>query len=587
MIDSKGVALVVFGKEFPSRGIRGQKFSILIADKIFREKAEVFGCPFVELDSLVGPGSVYEAGVLLDELSLLELAGGTRITKSFLYKGYELWWTHYGSLFNYFCLPYTQYKILLEQLRGFQKVSFYRAPYKALFFYYLKAQGSEMSELREPGIRSPSFLPFGVLLQTFLTLLSLPVLALQKRRLMLYTGDKFEKGKDYDFRMKFVYEELRSKRIRFVEFIRGLESWKVVLQHAFVRGRPVVYSEGIVFLAQIASLLSGGRFRTQWKLNRLLPTLPTGSDGHFKLMMSTHYLSAVSVDQWAIRIMRWILQMVGIRAAFVPATNERNFHTILGCKLNDIPTVGILHGVASRYGTPYDFLPGFDGEKLLSVDAYGLWSEWWKEFYIKNSKAYRPGQLFVSGPMRPIIESVDGESSKKSPHGTTRVLFISEQVAEPLEVLLYLKELLKQKDLVCTIKFRPYRDGFEEWILANEPGLLQSGGVSIVRESMQEAIAGADVVVGSYSTAALEAFLQLKVPLFMQTKKWGDYYSMSESDETRRFLVKNPDELVQQVREVGSVPKELLMKLREQYFGDPHKNGSAWVVDQLQRLLSR
>src|SRR3989344_3947177 len=239
MTSNMGRALVVFGKEFPSLGIREQKFDMLIADGIFRPRAEALGCSFIELDSLVNPGSVYEASNLLDELSQLKFANGTRITKSLLYKGYELWWIHYDSLFYYFCLPYTQYKDLLERLRGFRQVHFYRAPYKALFFHYLKAHGGDMRALRESGIPSPSFLSFCVFLHILITLLSLPILAVRKHRAMIFIGDKFEKNQDYDFRMKFIYEELRKRKTPFVEFVRSLESWSAVLRHAFVRRRPV------------------------------------------------------------------------------------------------------------------------------------------------------------------------------------------------------------------------------------------------------------------------------------------------------------------------------------------------------------
>src|SRR3989338_685326 len=394
--NNKGRVLVVFGEEFPSLSIREQKFDMLIADKIFQHRAEALGCPFIELDSLVSPGSVYEASALLEELSQLKFANGTRITKSLLYKGYELWWIHYDSLFYYFCLPYTQYKGLLERLRGFRQIHFYRAPYNALFFHYLKAHGGEMRALRESGIHNLSFFSFGVFLQIFITLLSLPILAMRKRRAMIFIGDKFEKDQDYEFRMKFIYEELRKRKIPFVEFIRSLESWSVVLRHAFVRRHPVVYSVGVAYIARYADMFFGGRTRVRRELDRLLSDTQANPEVRFKLMAATHYVSAISADQWAIRIMQWLLRVIGVRAAFIPAATERNFHAVLGCKLNAIPTVGILHGVASPYSTPYDFMIGFDGAKRLSVDVYGVWSEWWKAYYIKNSQAYTSNQLCVS-----------------------------------------------------------------------------------------------------------------------------------------------------------------------------------------------
>ena len=102
---------------------------------------------------------------------------------------------------------------------------------------------------------------------------------------------------------------------------------------------------------------------------------------------------------------------------------------------------------------------------------------------------------------------------------------------------------------------------------------------------MQDATRDVDVVVGCHSTAVLESLFQLKVPIFLRTQKWGDYYDMAESDETRILLVENPEELVNRIKNVKTISQELLIKLREQYLGDPHKNGSVWVIDQLEKLL--
>src|SRR3989344_7852123 len=66
--------------------------------------------------------------------------------------------------------------------------------------------------------------------------------------LMIWVGDKFDHLHDDDFRMKFIYEELRKRKIPFVEFIRSLEKWPVVLRDAWKRKRPVFYSAAVVFL---------------------------------------------------------------------------------------------------------------------------------------------------------------------------------------------------------------------------------------------------------------------------------------------------------------------------------------------------
>jgi len=591
-MDKQEKALVVFGEELPHKWPQSKHLlNVIVAKENLRRDVEAMGFKFVSIELFIEAGSVHEASAFAEELSRLTLPDGSRLAESFTYKGYELWWIYYTSLFLYFCLPWTQYKKLLEYLKDFESIYLYQPPYKSLLFCYLKAYGCEASILRETGFKSPSFLPFGIFLQIIITLLCLPILMVKRYGLMVFVGDKFAKSKDYDFRMKFIYEELRQRKIPFVEFIRSLESWKAVLQHVFVRKRPVIYSEGVAFVGKSLSIVSGGRALARARFGGHILPLETNPEARFKYLVATQYLLNVCDDVWAIRVMKWILHAIGIKAAFITAATERNFHAFLGCKLNAIPTVGILHGVASRYYTVYDFLPGFRGAKRMAVDKYGLWSEWWKKYYLENSKVYLPEQLHVSGLMRPLErkERSDLNTDSKGPtlkSSPVKVLFVAGQLTAPEEAMPYLLALVEAKDLSVHITFRPYRDDFEKWLREHSLGTLEKiGEENILRGDIHEAIAQCDVIVGAYSTAVLEGLLQFRVPVFFRTKKWGDYYSLKEYDEEHSFFAENPAELIAKIKNARTVSKEDLKKLQEKYFGDPYKNGSKWVIDQLEEAL--
>lgn len=579
--------LVLFSENLPRRSKPWwRKFEVVIAPSGLKSQIEEKRINFICLEELVEPGSIYEASALLEELPCLKLANGSRITKSALYQGYELWWMHYNNFFHYFCLPYTQYKKLLKYLNDFQDVYLYRPDFRGLFSCYLEAYKSRIHIVKKFTFKSPSSFPFGVFIQIILTTLSLPVLMIKKKPVMVFTGDKFEKLKDFDFRMSFIYGELRKRNLPFVEFIRSLEPWQKVLQHAFTRWRPVIYPESITFVGRFISLISGGRGRARREFGPQLFVNEKNPETKFRLLIATQYLLGFYDDVWAIRITKLILSLIGVKVSFIAAAVERNFHAVLGCKLNKIPTVGILHGVASRYYNGYEFLPGFDGEKGLSVDKYGVWSEWWRQHFLAHGRAYKVEQIEVSGPMRPTSWVANASSDLEGKSGKIiRVLFISEEVAVPREILPYLHELLKQQDLGLTIKFRPYRDGFEDWLLKNEPGILKSERLKIVKSSMQEAIKSCDVTVGSYSTAVLEAFIQLKTPIFFRTKKWGDYYDIRDYDEKHSFFAEDVQELIAKIKSVHSVSPNTLKDLRERYFGDPSRNGSKWVVDRMEEYL--
>ena len=101
---------------------------------------------------------------------------------------------------------------------------------------------------------------------------------------------------------------------------------------------------------------------------------------------------------------------------------------------------------------------------------------------------------------------------------------------------------------------------------------------------MEEAVEQCDVTVGSYSTAVLEALLQLKPFIYCWTKKWGDCYDIKSSGFNNLFA-NTPQELIECIKRSREIPGEDLKKLQEQFFGNPYQNGSAWAVDQIEKYL--
>ncbi len=582
MIIENKKALVVFGKKFPTQ--LGANFETIISLETHRAFVESKGSKFINIETLIDAGSMIDAANLLEELPQVRFPGGNRVCKSFTYEGYELWWIHYNSLFHHFCIPFFQYKRLLIFLKDFNTVEFYNIRNTALFCFYLRAYGVTVKTFK--GRHGFSGLPFGVMIQIVLTVLSVPLLAIQRPGSLVFIGDKIEPTKDYDSRMEFVFQELRVRKMHFVEFVRSLESWKSLLTNFLIRRRPVIYSEAVAFVGRFLSIISGQHYDYQKKLDGVNLDSVIDPEQRFKILLTTAYLRTVYDDVWAIRIMKVVIRIIGIKSALFTAAVERNFHTVIGCKLNNVPTVGILHGVSSKQSTPYDFMNGYDGEKHLSLDIYGVWSEWWREHYIKNSDTYSAEQLVVSGPMRPLVIGSEIKKIEKT-NEPVRVLLIAEQTATPREVMPYLYLLLSMKNISFAIKFRPFRDGFEDWLHKNEPNIFKDKNVTIFRGTMQEAIENTDVVVGCHSTGVLEASLQGKVPIFIQSKKWGDYYHMSDSPDRKHFFAQNPTDLSLKIGQSKDIPRSTISELCTQYFGDPKKNGSAWAVGMLEQNLYR
>lgn len=547
--------LVIFGKKLPNRSKKWfEQF-----DKILEPK---------ELAELVDPGSVQESYQLFNNLSRLTLPDGSRLPNLINYRGYELWWMNCDKFMDSFCLPYTQYRRLLSYLKDFKKIYLYESPYPGLFQYYFNAYDQECIILDKP-----SALRAGILIQTMLSLPFLLWLKIVRPKLMVWTSDQFDPvhpPHDFDFRMRCIYEELRSRKIPFVEFIRSQESWLTVLRHALRRKRPVVYSAAIIALLYTLA----GFFQKKQEKKMIHLSLSSGrnQEERFWFLVATHRFRHFQGTIWAIRTMEFILRWIGIKSAIIPGGSSRTFHEILACKLQGIKSVGIQHGLTPRYFTVGEFMSGFEGQLTITNDMYGLWSDWWKDYYMKNSKAYKPEQLFVSGHMRPLAKEILTRQEGKARY-PIKVLFVADQLAAPQELMPYFSALLEERDFSVYVKFRAYRDILENWLKENQPQLLEK--VKVIKDDMHAAISQCDITVGCQSTGVLESVLQFKPFVFFRTGKWGNYFDLE-----KRFFADNPQDLVKLMRENLFVPKEILVKIQDRFFGDPYRNGSRWVVEQ-------
>ena len=575
--------LVIFTSDLPKKNQSWwQQFDFVVASTRLKSVIDNHGLTFIDIETLLDPGSVQEASGLIARLPLLENHDGRRISKLVNYHGYELWWVNYDNLMYKFCLPYTQYRRLLEYLETFLMIYLYEPPFPNLFRHFLDAHKCQYTI--KPENKFEKRLPLGILLQVILSVPFLLWLKIRNPKLMVWTSDKFDPPRDHDFRMRLIYEELRRKNINFVEFIRSMESSSTVLLHALKRRRPVIYSYAIVTIVRALANFFSKKSRDG--VAGLFLSAETSAEQKFWFFVATNYLHNTRGDILTIQVMKFILKFIGIKAAIISMATNRNFSEVLACKLLGISTIGIQHGAALRYYAVADFMEQFDGEKKLSVDKYGLWSEWWRQYYLKNSKAYKLEQLFVSGPMRPLEDRGILTQTPALREDRVKVLFVPGQLAEPEETIRYLCSLLETKDLAIYITFRPYHDSFERWMKESKPEILEKiGGERILRGSIHDAIAWCDIVVGSNSTGVLEALLQLKPLVFFYTNKWRDYFELESLESVHPFFVRTPRELVEVIRRSRNVPVEILKELQNRFFGDPHLNGSKWVVEQAEKFL--
>ncbi|NUQ00845.1 MAG: hypothetical protein HUU35_13430, partial [Armatimonadetes bacterium] len=267
------------------------------------------------------------------------------------------------------------------------------------------------------------------------------------------------------------------------------------------------------------------------------------------------------------RLLRW----TGVRHLVGWEFANRQALLTIAAKCEGIPVSGFMHGAGMRTYMAHEFMPEFQAARPHGPDRFGVWSEWWREYYQRQSKLY--GSVEVSGPMRPAAVLAKGERGPRE--GPLRVLWISEPLIHPSEVIDYLDAVRARHELV--IKIRPAnKDRFYSALLELRPDYAQTPAVD---GSIHEAVANADVVVGSHSTAVIEASLQETPFVLVATQQWGDYFEVADGVQPALYVT-TPADLLVSIDAHGTAPdRGRIRQLRERFFGQPGASGTAWLAE--------
>lgn len=286
---------------------------------------------------------------------------------------------------------------------------------------------------------------------------------------------------------------------------------------------------------------------------------------------------------WGIRLLRWAVRWSGIKTAWLPAPSSRCLREIITCRMENVPSVGIMHGWSTLAYSPYEFLLGFSGQRPIGPDVFGVWNDRFLNYFLRYSDVFRPEQVEVSGLLRPLApECCPVDRPDIPPPTPLRVLWISEPLAVPEQIVHYLEAALSKANWKVLLKTRPMIDDpFSAWLKRKRPDLFKM--IDILSCPIHGAVSQSHVVVGSHSTAVLEALLQFRPVVLLNTPKWRDFFEvLTEASSARGIsFVCTPEEMVAAIRRSQEVPIKDLRRLRDEYWGDPTLNGGKWVVDRL------
>jgi hypothetical protein len=481
------------------------------------------------------------------------------------YKGYKITWSWYNDVYD-LCLKYLEIKKLVEalELLEFNELTIgeisphYR---KILILYFLnkKIIFKEKSSLYS----SIKLLINNFLMLTYSAISILFLFISKKRYTATYTGDFVYSNTTSDFRYKNLYDKYEENNINLIEFIRET-SISNFFKNIYKRKRLSIYFKSITFFVNLFTKRK--KYHQQPK------------DFYESIIYRFHDSNLVLKK--SIFIFEKILKIIRIDKVVLIFFASRNAEIAIAAKSLGIKTIGIMHGSQQKEYDVYEFMEGYQENKKLGCDVYGVWSPYYLEYFKKYSRIMNLDNICYSGRLRPMKNFDSSTLFTTISEDKIKVLLISEPLVSVNEIIPYLRSLLNHKDIEVAIKIRPMiKDIFYEELLVEFPS---SKNLQTYNGKIEDAGKNFDVLIGSHSTAVVEASLFWKISVLLHTVKFGDYFEIDNLLSDQLLLVRDPELLYENI--VYRVKNEHSLKtinlIRKRFFGD-NKDGAQWIIDQL------
>jgi hypothetical protein len=514
------------------------------------------------IEDYVQLSSTSDARKLTDKI----FSYNTDFIEEYDHKGYKVIWSWYNDIFQ-FCIKYLEIKALIDKIErlNFHKIIVGKIDpqYKKVLNVYFFNKNVTSNPLESELSQNLKQILFNLVMLSF-TIVSILFFTLRPgRNIGTYTGDFVYKNTKSDFRLNHLYERYQENNIQYVEFIR-VTKVKDFFINIFKRRRFVIYYTAIIFFVDLFTK------KTQYSKQP--------KDFYQSVLYSYH--GANIVLKKSTLIIERIFKILRIDKFVLISFNSRSAHLSFAAKSLGIKTIGIMHGLQQKDYAVYEFMQGYQEKKKIGCDVYGVWSGHYLEYFRKYSKISNSNSFQYSGLLRPVNNINKVTPFKRVSEKKIKVLLISEPLVSVMEIIPYLKCLIKHDDIELAIKVRPMvKDLYYEEMKIQLPSIKN---LELYDGKIEEVSKEFDVFVGSNSTAVIEASLFGKISILLNTVKFGDYFDMDELIPSGLLLVKDPEFLYKEINSRVEKENDLktIEKIRYKFFSD-NKDGSQWIIDQL------
>ena len=481
------------------------------------------------------------------------------------YNGYKVTWSWYDLVHKFF-IDFLEIRPLIQAIEKYKFHSIILIDFPSnyakvldLFFFeknvQFKKNNSFFSNIKE-------FI-FNLIL-LIVSLIFILFCSFKKgNKVATRTEDYIYQNTKSDFRLNHLYKKYKENDIQYIEFIRSTKI-KNFFINIFKRKRFAIYYTSIIYFVDL--------FTGKTKYSEQ-------PEDFYQYVLYGYHHDNIVLNKSTF-IFEKLFKLLKIDSLVLISFSSRSAHLSFAAKSLGIKTIGIMHGLQQKDYAVYEFMQSYQGSKKIGCDVYGVWSEYYLEYFKKYSKISNSDSFQYGGLLRPVKNINKVTHFKRVSEKKFKVLIISEPLVSVLEIIPYLKCLLENDDIEVGIKVRPMaKDIYYESMKLQ---LTSIQNLEVFDGKIEDVANKFDIFIGSNSAAVIEASLFGKISILLNTVKFGDYFNMDELIPGCSLLVNNPELLYEEIK--SRVKKEddlkTIEKIRYRFFGD-NKDGSQWIIDQL------
>lgn len=486
-------------------------------------------------------------------------------------------WAFYDRFFLDVALPYTKYETVLEKCRSAKSIKGQNLPPDLLLLLKFFCRHHKIPLSYEVSISLSQCLSQGLkklagkTWNLFLILYSLGSLAYlsllrPKKLIAVWTGDYLGKSGNMDPRLGDLEKKLTDANISAIPFIRSTGvSLKLSIKNFFKRRGPMVYYEQLekIFMVGLA----------EWHE-------PNGRSFFETTFNGLYSRNAIQLNR-CLKLWQFVFRRLQFQVFVSWFLSSRTASLIWGARKANVPSIGFMHGVSVMTYMGHEFMPEYNGLPI-GPDYFGTWSKWWKSYFIENSRIYPVSGIEESGPLKPMTYLPNIENKKF--HSKQKIFVISEAHLPVAEIVPYLERMASDPTKEIIFKVRPFGvDVF--WEKLTQHPIYKKYRFQKSNLPTPICFEGADIVIGTHSTAVLETLALNKPILLLNTPKWGDYFDINSFFQNScPFWVNSPDQINQKIQETLEAKNFVDWQgLYEKFFG--RTSGTDWIIAKIQMLL--